>query len=111
MLLDGTKVIAGATNTVHGSDLVAGVIYREPEYDWYGVGDRTIDLTFSFAAERGFETLDIGGGHSYKHHWAPQQGERWSFTICPTGRRVGNWLIRQQGSLRRKARRVLGRAQ
>ncbi|GIK40331.1 MAG: hypothetical protein BroJett011_41640 [Chloroflexota bacterium] len=68
---------------VHHNDLVAGVIYRKPEYDWYGVGVRLIDLVFSFAAEKGFETLDIGGGHDYKKYWAPQAGERWQFNICP----------------------------
>ena len=82
-LLDGDTLIGGATNTVHGNDLVAGVIYREPEYDKYGVGVRLIDLVFSFAVENGFETMDIGGGHDYKQKWAPQEGERWQFNICP----------------------------
>ncbi len=109
VLLDGTKPIAGATNTVHGSDLVAGVIYREPEYDRYGVGDRIIDSVFSFAAEHGFAMLDIGGGHEYKKHWAPQDGERWSFTICPIERVVGKWLLRQQQPIYRKAKRILRR--
>lgn len=104
MLFDGSKPIAGATNTVHGSDLVAGVIHRETEYDWFGVGDRVIDLVFSFAAERGFSILDIGGGHSYKKHWAPQQGERWSFNICPAEKRLAKWIYNHGSALRHKIR-------
>lgn len=104
VLLDRDTPIGGATNTVHHKDLVAGVIYREPEYDWHGVGVRLIDLVFSFAAENGFETMDIGGGHDYKKHWAPQEGERWQFTICPEylyrAKQVVNWgrKIRGQAS-------------
>jgi hypothetical protein len=83
ILLDQDTPIAGATLTVHYNDLVAGVIYREPGYDWHGIGVRIIDLTFSFAAESGFETMDLGGGHDYKKYWAPQEGERWWFNVCP----------------------------
>jgi hypothetical protein len=82
-LLDQDRPIAGATLSVHHNDLVAGVIYREPDYDWHGVGIHMIDLTFSWAAEGGFETMDLGGGHDYKERWAPQEGERWWFNICP----------------------------
>jgi CelD/BcsL family acetyltransferase involved in cellulose biosynthesis len=87
---------------VHHNDLVAGVIYREPEYDWYGVGVRLIDLVFSFAAEKGFETMDLGGGHDYKQKWAPQEGERWQFNVCPEylyrAKQVVNWgrTVRQK---------------
>lgn len=102
-LLDGDTLIGGATNTVHGNDLVAGVIYREPKYDWHGVGVRLIDLVFSFAAENGFETMDIGGGHSYKEKWAPQEGERWQFNICPEylyrAKQTVNWGRKMRGQV------------
>jgi len=101
LLLDQDTPIGGATNTVHHNDLVAGVIYREPEYDWYGVGVRLIDLVFSFAAENGFETMDLGGGHDYKQKWAPQEGERWQFNICPEvlyrAKQVVNWGRKLRG--------------
>lgn len=95
-LLDQGVPIGGATLTVHGKDLVAGVIHRDPKYDWYGVGVRLIDLSFSFAAESGFERLDLGGGHEYKKYWAPQEGERWWFNICPEplfrAKQVVHWV-------------------
>jgi hypothetical protein len=73
----------GATIAVHGKDLVAGVIYRDPHYDHHGIGDRLIELSFAFGAERGFQTFDMGGGHGYKKHWARQEGEHWLFELCP----------------------------
>lgn len=82
-LFDGDILIGGATMTVHGRDLVAGVLYNDPQYRKHGIGDRLIDLSFSFVLEKGFEAFDIGGGHEYKKHWAPQSGQRWWFHICP----------------------------
>jgi len=83
VLMDGETMAGGATMLVHQKDLVAGVMYREPEYHKQGVGDRLIDICFSFAKENGFEFVDIGGGHEYKKQWAPLGGERWWFNICP----------------------------
>jgi GNAT superfamily N-acetyltransferase len=84
LLSDGEKPVAGATLTVHNNDLVAGVIYRAPEYEWHGVGVRLIDASFSWASAAGYEDMDLGGGHDYKAKWAPQDGERWLFRWCPT---------------------------
>lgn len=83
LLSDQGDPIGGATAIVHGNTLVAGVIYRAPEYEKYGIGIRLIDLIFSFAAETGFDWIDIGGGQEYKKRWAPQDGEHWHFTLCP----------------------------
>jgi hypothetical protein len=103
LLLDLSTPIAGATMTVHHNDLVAGVIYREPEYDRYGVGIRLLDLTFSFAAESGFETYDLGGKHDYKKNWAPQAGEHWLFNICPEplfrAKQAANWTRQIRGEV------------
>jgi GNAT superfamily N-acetyltransferase len=100
-LLDGDVRIGGATMTVHHGDAVAGVLHRDLEYRRQGVGDRLIDLSFTFAAERGFETFDIGGGHHYKSHWARQEGERWWFNICPEPlygvKQTLNWARRLRG--------------
>ena len=94
-LFDKDKIVGGATLTKHQNDLVAGVIYREPEYEWHGVGVRLIDLSISFAHENGFDGIDLGGGHEYKRHWAPMAGQHWLFNICPgyiyQGRRILNW--------------------
>lgn len=83
LLSDGGKPVAGATMTVQGDTFVAGVIYRDPGYDRFSVGTRLIDLSFQWATEAGFQMYDIGGGHEYKHGWAPCDGERWQLRICP----------------------------
>jgi hypothetical protein len=82
-LLDEETFVAGATVLVHRNDLVAGTLYRDPQYHKLGVGDRLIDISFSFAKENGFETFDIGGGHPYKKQWAPEDGQRWWFNVSP----------------------------
>ena len=69
--------------TVHGNDVVAGVICRDVEYDRCNSGTRLLDLSFQWALEAGYTTYDIGGGHEYKQDWAPCVGERWQLRICP----------------------------
>jgi GNAT superfamily N-acetyltransferase len=102
LLLDQDKPIGGTTNTVHCHDLVAGVLYRNPEYDRQGVGTYLLDLVVSFAAEKGFATMDLGGGHNYKQKWAPPEGMRWQLNICPEHifrtKQIINWVsgIRKQ---------------
>jgi hypothetical protein len=82
-LFDGEIPAGAATMMAHRNDLVAGVLYYEPQYRKLGIGNRLIDIFFSFGVENGFETIDIGGGHEYKKNWAPQSGQRWWFHICP----------------------------
>jgi hypothetical protein len=82
-LLDQDEIIAGATLMVQGKDLVAGVNYRKPGYDWYGVGIYIMDRIFQWAASSGYYNLDLGGLYDYKEKWAPQVGNRWVINICP----------------------------
>ena len=83
LLLDQGKPVAGHTFVPHRNDFVWQQTYRDPAYDSHGVGTRLMDLTFHWAAEAGFETIDLGGRHEYKSRWAPPDGELWIFTICP----------------------------
>ena len=82
-LHDGAVPVAGATLFAHGDVAVAGVIYRDPAYDWHGVGTRIIDLCFEWARDAGFSFIDMGGGHAYKEKWGPPWSERRQFHICP----------------------------
>jgi hypothetical protein len=95
-LLDQNEIIAGATLLVQGKDLVAGVNYRKPEYDWYGVGIYLLDQIFQWAASSSYCNFDIGGLHNYKEKWAPKVGNRYVFNISPGHiyliKRAGNWL-------------------
>ena len=82
-LLDQQRPVAGHTFIRHHNDLVWQVTYRDPSYDWHGAGTRLMDLAFSWAALAGFQTIDMGGQHEYKIRWAPEEGERWWFSVCP----------------------------
>jgi hypothetical protein len=31
----------------------------------------------------GFYKIDLGGSFDYKKRWAPQDGQKWKFSICP----------------------------
>lgn len=84
ILFDQEKPIAGETFIVHRNDLVSQHNYRDPEYKWYGIGVRLMDIAFHWAAEAGFEKMDIGGGFDeYKGRWAPMDGEKYTYNICP----------------------------
>ena len=83
LLLSSGIPVAGNTFIVHGRDLVSGVVYRNPAYEKYSVGTRIWDLSFEWAAKNNYEKLDIGGGFDYKKRWAPQEGERNKFRVCP----------------------------
>jgi CelD/BcsL family acetyltransferase involved in cellulose biosynthesis len=82
-LLDQQKPVAGHTFIRHRNDLVWQVTYRDPAYDRHGVGTHLMDLIFSWGVQAGFERIDMGGQHDYKIRWAPQEGERGWFNICP----------------------------
>lgn len=107
LLLDQDKPVVGHSFISHCNDFVWQITYRDPAYDWYGVGTRLMDLVFHWTAEVGFATLDLGGEHDYKIRWAPQDGQKLEFNICPeylfqakqvvnwariVGRKVVNWI-------------------
>ncbi len=106
LLLNGGIPVAGNTFIVHGRDLVSGVVYRNPEYDKFSAGTRIWELSFEWAAKNNYVKLDMGGGFDYKKRWAPQEGERFKFRICPPylytikqalrlGRRLSSNMIRR----------------
>jgi len=83
VLFDRDEPIAGGTLISHRNQVVAQCSYSNPKYDWHGVMTRHIDLTFVWAKDMGFDRIDLGGSHDYKQKWAPQNGEKWKFDICP----------------------------
>jgi hypothetical protein len=83
LLLDHGTPIGGSTIIAHGKNAIGGLIYRDSEYNWYGIGARLLDLCISFAAEAGFETFDLGGMADYKRRWAPLVRELLRFNLCP----------------------------
>lgn len=83
-LRDGERIVAGNTVLKHGETLVGQAVYRDPEYEWQGVGNRLMQLTFYWARETGFRWIDIGGGNAYKERWAPPQSQWETFEYMPT---------------------------
>lgn len=82
-LLHGDDPVASATVLVHRREVVGQYIYRNPKYDWHAGMTRLIESVFFWSKEMGFEKIDIGGVQDYKTHWAPPNGDRWEFRICP----------------------------
>ena len=83
LLFDRDEPAAGRTLIIHRNEVVAQVNYRNPKYDKYGAMNRLGDITFQWAQEMGFKSIDLGGSHDYKNTWAPENGRKWKFTICP----------------------------
>jgi hypothetical protein len=82
-LHDHDTPVAGAAFILHRHDVVGHTIFRDPNYNWHGAMTHLINLSFHWAREMGFEKIDIGGSFDYKEKWAPEDGEKWEFEICP----------------------------
>jgi hypothetical protein len=103
-LVDGDKITASLTFTIHRDDAVAHYNYRNPEYNRQGVMNRLMDLGFYWVRDMGFQKIDLGGSFDYKDKWAPENGEKWEFSVCPS-----NIMFERRASeLLRKARGCLG---
>ncbi|MFN8558312.1 MAG: GNAT family N-acetyltransferase [Dehalococcoidia bacterium] len=83
LLMDEDVPVAGNIFFVHRDELLWHTTYMAEEYKWQRVGTRCLELTFRWASEAGYHQVDLGGGHRYKEDWAPQDGEEWSFNVCP----------------------------
>lgn len=82
-LLQDGEPVAGHIFQVHRRSVVFTRTYRDARHEWQGVGTRLLDLAFQWAADSGFERIDLGSGHAYKQHWAPEDGARWYANVCP----------------------------
>jgi hypothetical protein len=83
LLCDKDEPVAGVTLIVDRNDVVAHCTYRNPNYDWHGAMNRNFESMFYWAKERGFTKIDIGGSFDYKARWAPEDGEKFEFVVCP----------------------------
>jgi hypothetical protein len=109
ILKDKQTWIAGDTFLSHNNEAVWQVSYRHPDYDSYGVGTRLMDLSFQWASKEGFQKIDLGGDHEYKLRWAPIDGEKHVFTICPgyimVAKRVSELAWKARNTLMRNLKR------
>jgi GNAT acetyltransferase-like protein len=81
-LLRNGEPIAGHSALVLGDNgLLILSTHRLPEFR--SAGTRLYELLFHWAAEAGFDNIDLGTGDAYKMRWAPEAGVRWSFNIAP----------------------------
>jgi hypothetical protein len=83
LLCDKDEPAAGTTLIVDRNEVVAHCNYRNPKYDWHSAMNRLEELMFYWAKERGFTKIDVGGSFDYKEKWAPEDGRKWEFTVCP----------------------------
>jgi hypothetical protein len=82
-LMDGERPVAGHNFLVLGDSILSQTTHFDDEYRGLSVGSRLTDLIFYWARESGYRKIDLGGGHTYKLKWAPQDGELWNYNICP----------------------------
>jgi len=108
-LHDQGTPIASATLLSHRRTAVAYVNYRDPQYDWYAPMTRLIDLSFAWARDMCFERMDIGGGHDYKDHWAPIDGEKWEFDVLSEYSALARLLTEKAHAASRKLSRFYQR--
>jgi GNAT superfamily N-acetyltransferase len=102
-LMDGQTPAAGLVCLAEGPRLVLLTIYRDPAYDWHGVGIRILDAVCLWAREAGFGVVDLGGGAEYKARLAPASGTIWEFELLPLPLFVAT---RFSSSARRVARKA-----
>ncbi|MEM8705292.1 MAG: GNAT family N-acetyltransferase [Actinomycetota bacterium] len=75
-LFDGDRPIGGQISVVLGGTLYMIEVFREPGYEWHGLGNRLIELTVDSGIARGdVEWMDLESQHGhYKRKWAPEGG-------------------------------------
>ncbi len=89
-LLDGDKRVAGVIDTYRGDDVQGQCMARLDEYRRAGPGTRALAASMERGAERGFKTLNMGGG-DYKNLWGPLAGKRYGAIFRPAS---VEWLHR-----------------
>ena len=80
---DGGKFIGGQTLIRHGNEAVGMCSYRDPQYDWHGLGFRMNEFSYQWGSEAGLDAIDMGGAFPHhKERWGPQDGTKWEVTVC-----------------------------
>jgi hypothetical protein len=83
LLCDKDEPVAGGTLIVDRNDVVAHCSFRNPDYDRHWAMTWLMASIFHWSKERGFTKIDMGGSFDYKERWAPEEGEKWEFVVCP----------------------------
>lgn len=82
-LHDAYGMIAGDMLVEHHGAIVSVATYRTPIHRKAGTGTYVLDSVFRWARERGYRTIDLGGGYAYKRLWAPVNGQKYEFRVGP----------------------------
>jgi GNAT superfamily N-acetyltransferase len=111
LLLDGERPVAGHIFFVHQGSLRSVWTAYDPEYAWHRVGTALLVRVFDWAKSRGFDQIDLAGGHDYKGKAAPAAAEEWTFDVGPTYLRLLKSASQAARSLARGLREspLLGR--
>jgi GNAT superfamily N-acetyltransferase len=95
MLFDGERPVAGNTMYVDKGDLVGCTMYRDPDYDRFGVGLALMHRILEWASHQAFARLDFGGGGTggkWKSDWAPEAGRKIVLRVTPLYATAAAWL-------------------
>lgn len=83
-LMDSGRPICGHTFLVHRNQLVWQYVYRESQYDKFGIGTYLMDYAAKWALGKGFSGIDLGGDYpESKRRWGPIKDSKTSIHICP----------------------------
>ncbi len=111
MTLNG-ETIAGYTLFVDNGRLTGQSTFFDEKYRSDGVGTFLLDYVFKWAREAGYRQIDLGGGHGYKAKWAPENGEIWTYNVCPQSvhlrRQAMQWVKRTGSRLISSSERTPG---
>jgi Acetyltransferase (GNAT) domain len=105
-LLDGSRPVAGLTGIVREGELMLLCSYRDPAYDWNGVGNRLMELSLRWGVAEGL-AVGLGGGFTYKEGWAPRAGSHQEFSILPRRVQVAREVERRARGAARPVRRFV----
>jgi GNAT superfamily N-acetyltransferase len=101
VLYDGDRPVAGDTFFIDHGDMVSHTTFRDPEYDWHGVGVSLLDRGFQWGAQQGFGAIDLGGGFGYKTAWAPLTGRHYQLRVTTLHSEIGRFAGRVVSRLAR----------
>ncbi|MEO8539474.1 MAG: GNAT family N-acetyltransferase [bacterium] len=99
-LRDGRRWIGGVTGIVKAGGLDFATVYRDREYDWYGIGNLLFAETMLWAHSAGLQRATLGAAFEYKRWWAQPDGKHWKFSVCPLPLHALNWAHDRSMELR-----------
>lgn len=90
-LIDGNRRVGGCIGVVNQGEMVFQTVYRDREYDRYGIGNRLFAEAVLSAYDEGMRLVSFGPGFRYKRWWARPSGVSYTCTVAPLPVHALNW--------------------